>query len=937
MKLVKPGWFEHRVENRRFEIYSIAASADGKRLATGGLDTKVRVWSAKALLKDEPHLLCSMSTHTGAVTCVGFSPNGRYLASGSDDRICLIWELDLSRVPRAEFGSAERDREVWTARKRLIGHDNDIQGLAWSPDSSLLVTVGLDSAIIVWSGTTFEQLKRIDSHQSHVKGIAFDPANKYFITCSDDRTARVVRYSRSSPVELTFSIEVVIDGPFQNSPLSTYFRRCSWSPDGETIACPNATNGPVPSVAIVNRGEWDAEMSLIGHEGAVEVCAFSPRVYVTDKAELQNLDSKNSQTTSIVATGGQDMCVAIWSSSSARPLLIVRNVCSKPISDLAWSPDGLSLYVASLDGSVLVIQFEATDLGWPLEPEMLLRQLQRYGGTLNDIDIPESTEQLDVEKRLLHEQEVAQAETNDKSISREGQVTPTRGESLPCLNKPTAQSPLELNRALQQNPRTPKQQISPVSARKSDKANVRVPANSTTLIPTTPVSDRQHVEATRPSPIKQRVTITKDGRKRVAPTLITDEQPTIAALPAAELANGGPRKLKSSVTLTPPSNALPRGGISSLVIGAKRRATDEAPKRKNEPGFTKPAVFNPALLTSQVRLATPRVSTHVSTDKESSAVFEARNGEGTNPARVFVVQNGQIVFVDYVPDDIHLITGQAEFFWAAATDTGTLYVWMPEGARALPPIVVGSPLVLLQQTEHYLAAVTSTGMVFGWNIHDACALFTPTSLAPVLDVASRYGDDGLLKAPSVTDAQLINGRILVSLSNGTSYTYDNSMLAWCRVSEPFLAYGSQYWDSTGFASLFEGGGPVAMAERRTTDEALLRAGARGKQLQRMARNRMLQEGYQGFEDAVSIAHLETRICSAGLLNSKIELNKYLDMYVQRLAQDGNKRRLGEFLRTLSMNPPRVLGHQSRETLKRLLAIAAKYRAVQSVVIEFSDI
>jgi protein HIRA/HIR1 len=56
--------------------------------------------------------------------------------------------------------------ENWRTIRRLIGHDNDVQDLGWSFDSSILVSVGLDSKVVVWSGHSFEKLKMIAIHQS---------------------------------------------------------------------------------------------------------------------------------------------------------------------------------------------------------------------------------------------------------------------------------------------------------------------------------------------------------------------------------------------------------------------------------------------------------------------------------------------------------------------------------------------------------------------------------------------------------------------------------------------------------------------------------------------------------------------------------------------------------------------------------------------------
>ncbi len=40
-----------------------------------------------------PKILCQMEYHLGCVNTVRWSNNGQYLASGSDDKLCMIWQF----------------------------------------------------------------------------------------------------------------------------------------------------------------------------------------------------------------------------------------------------------------------------------------------------------------------------------------------------------------------------------------------------------------------------------------------------------------------------------------------------------------------------------------------------------------------------------------------------------------------------------------------------------------------------------------------------------------------------------------------------------------------------------------------------------------------------------------------------------------------------
>jgi protein HIRA/HIR1 len=91
-------------------------------------------------------------------------------------------------------------------------------------------------------------------------------------------------------------------------------------------------------------------------------------------------------------------------------------------------------------------------------------------------------------------------------------------------------------------------------------------------------------------------------------------------------------------------------------------------------------------------------------------------------------------------------------------------------------------------------------------------------------------------------------------------------------------------------------GIIPFLERHTTTEFLLKG--RAYTLQRLIKTLLSKDGYEDFENSVSIAHLENRIAGALALGARDEFRLYLFMYAKRLGAEGHKLKVEELLKSL---------------------------------------
>ncbi|GAA6039502.1 hypothetical protein JCM8097_009584 [Rhodosporidiobolus ruineniae] len=364
MHVIKPSWVVHPDDSRPSKpdltLYSLDVHPDGSRLATGGLDSIIRIWSTAPILSPDaehddnvPRLLSTLSSHTGPVMSVRWSNGGSFLASGSDDRVVMIWAHDGSGGGKV-WGSETTNIENWKATRRLVGHNSDVAGVDWSPDDSYLASVGLDNVVLIWSGQTFELVRKLDAHLGFVKGLVFDPAGQFLATQADDNSLKVWRTD-------TWTLHADVREPFEDAPKANVMRP-TWSPDGAYVVTPNSMNGPVFCAAVVERHSWKSHNSLIGHPDIVQVAAYNPLIFLRDPAQPASINNSCS----LLALCAQGT-VSLWFTDLSQPFVVLADVMDREVLDMRWSKDGKQLWLSSSEGHVACIVFSYSEYA-PLAP-----------------------------------------------------------------------------------------------------------------------------------------------------------------------------------------------------------------------------------------------------------------------------------------------------------------------------------------------------------------------------------------------------------------------------------------------------------------------------------------------------------------------------------------------------------------------------------------
>jgi len=161
---------ENTTINTRYAVGDLAFSRDSRRLLTAG-DNTVTVWDAATGAEVTTLHVYDVSPYQGTPRFGAISPDGERL---------LCWTQSWGRGGKPIVNVWDMVRQ--TRLTTLRGHEKPVVRVSFSPDGRYIVTGSADKAIKLWDGAAGAELMALQEHKESLNCVAFSPDSKHFVT-----------------------------------------------------------------------------------------------------------------------------------------------------------------------------------------------------------------------------------------------------------------------------------------------------------------------------------------------------------------------------------------------------------------------------------------------------------------------------------------------------------------------------------------------------------------------------------------------------------------------------------------------------------------------------------------------------------------------------------------------------------------------------------
>lgn len=342
----------NRLQGHQLGIRSLCFSPDGRRIASGSDDRTIRLWSGA-----DGRELGVLKGHAASVYALSFHPDGDTLISGGGDKTVRLWRLSERKEIRA-----------------LQMRSGAIYSLSFHPEGKIFASGGEDRRIRLWDAETGRKIRTLKKHPGSVYCVRFsrdgsilasgssDPVIRLWRT-EDKKNFRTFKGHTGDVFTLVFSPDgkVLASGSFDNTIKlwnledgteirtleghSAPVGSLAFTPDGKILASGSFDN----TVKLWNAADGFEINTLQGHSGAVFGVDFHP------DGEL-------------LASGGSDAAIRLWNMNRCAAVKVLKGH-SNQVYSVVFSPDSKTLASGSFDSSICL---------WDADKKYLLRKLEGH-------------------------------------------------------------------------------------------------------------------------------------------------------------------------------------------------------------------------------------------------------------------------------------------------------------------------------------------------------------------------------------------------------------------------------------------------------------------------------------------------------------------------------------------------------------------------------